>query len=109
MTSPAPANPLSIKLRDLGEAWLSLPCTSRSTQIPMKAMAERYGTDRRLSEDLPKLSCRQFGQAPEAIELTDDPTRNASGKPRNTDAWVIDLSRYAGPRDAAKACKQVGR
>jgi hypothetical protein len=109
MTSPAPTNPLSTKLCDLGEAWLSLRCTSRTTQIPMKAMAERHGTHRRLSEVLPKLRCRQCGQAPVKIELTDDPTRNALGKVRNTDAWAIDLSRYAGPRDAAKVCKQVGR
>jgi hypothetical protein len=75
----------------------------------MKAMAERYGTDRRLSEILLKLRCRQCGQAPGKIELTDDPTRNASGKPSNMKAWGIDLSRYAGPRDTAKACRQVGR
>jgi hypothetical protein len=109
MISPAPTNPLSMRLRELGEAWLGLRCTSRSTQIPMKMMAESYGTRRSLGEVLPKLRCRQCGQAPESIELTDDPTRNASGKVRNTEAWAIDLSRYAGPRDAAKACKQVGR
>jgi hypothetical protein len=28
--------------------------------------------------------------------------------PRNADALAIDLSRYAGPRAAAMACKQVG-
>ena len=84
MPSPAPTNPLSMKLRDLGEAWLSLRCTSRTTQIPMKMMAESYGTHRSLGEILPKLRCRQCGQAPERIELTDDPTRNASGKARNT-------------------------
>jgi len=33
-----------------------------------------------------KLRCRQCGQALVKIELTDDPTRNASSKPRNTDA-----------------------
>jgi hypothetical protein len=26
-----------------------------------------------------------------------------------SDAWAIDLSRYVGSRDAAVACKQVGR
>jgi hypothetical protein len=74
-----------------------------------RAKAERYGTDRRLSEKLPKLRRRQCGQAPERIELTDDPTRNASGKARNSDAWAIDLSRYAGPRGPAMARKQVER
>jgi hypothetical protein len=75
----------------------------------MKMMAESYGTHRSLGEILPKLRCRQCGQAPKEIELTDDPTRNASGKVRNTDAWAIDLSRYAGPRDAERICKQIGR
>jgi hypothetical protein len=75
----------------------------------MKAMAERYGAHRSLGEILPKLRCRQCGQTPEKIELTDDPTRDASGKARNTDAWAIDLIRYAGPRDGAKVCKRVGR
>jgi hypothetical protein len=109
MRTPAPTNPLSMKLRDLGDAWLSLKCTSRTTQIPMKAMAEHHGTDRRLGEILPKLRCRQCGRAPESIEFTDDPTRDAPGKARNTEAWAIDLSRYAGPRDAVRICKQVDR
>jgi hypothetical protein len=90
--SRAPTKALSTKLRDLGEAWLSLRCTSRTTQIPMKMMAESYGTHQSLGEILPKLRCRQCGQAPERIELTDDPTRNACGKVRNVDAWAIDLS-----------------
>jgi hypothetical protein len=55
---------------------------------PMKMTAERYGTHRNFGEILPKLRCRQCGQAPEEIELTDDPTRNASGKVRNTEAWI---------------------
>jgi hypothetical protein len=109
MLSPAPTSPLSTKLRDLGDAWLTLRCTSRTTQISMKSMAESYGTHRTLGEILPKLRCRLCGQAPGEIELTDDPKRNASGKARNKEAWVIDLSRYAGPRDAAKACRRVGR
>ena len=109
MRSPAPTNTLSTKLRELGETWLSLRCTSSTTQIPMKMMAESYGTHRSLGEVLTKLRCRQCGQAPDRIELTDDSTRNASGKERNTGAWAIDLSQYAGPRDAAKFCKQVGR
>jgi hypothetical protein len=83
MPSQAPTNPLITKLRDLGDAWLSLKCTSRTTQL-----AERDGTHRSLGEILPKLRCRQCGQAPEKIELTDDPMRNASGKVRNTDAWA---------------------
>jgi hypothetical protein len=98
-----------MKLRDLGDAWLSLRCTSRTTQISVKSMAETHGTHRSLGEILPKLRCRQCGQAPGEIELTDDPTRNASGKTRNTEAWAIDLSRYAGPRDATRICKRVGR
>jgi hypothetical protein len=75
----------------------------------VKMMAESYGTHRSLGEILPKLRCRHCGQAPEAIELTDHPTRDAPGKARNTEAWAIDLSRYAGPRDATRICKRVGR
>jgi hypothetical protein len=54
---------------------------------PMKMTAESHGTHWCLGEILPKLRCRQCGQAPERIELTDDPTRNAPGKPRNVEAW----------------------
>ena len=86
----------------LNDAW-------QDKKKPMKMMAESYGTHPSLGEILPKLRCRQCGQALETIELTDDPTRDAPGKVRNTDAWAIDLSRYAGPRDAARICKRVGR
>ena len=55
MRSPVPTNPLTTELRDLGEAWLSLRCTSRTTQIQMKMMAESYGMHRSLGEILHKL------------------------------------------------------
>jgi hypothetical protein len=35
--------------------------------------------------------------------------RADTGQARNLEAWAIDLSPYAGPRDVAMICKQVGR
>jgi hypothetical protein len=46
----------------------------------MKMIAEGYGTHRSLGEMLLELRRRQCGQAPEKIELTDDPTRDASAR-----------------------------
>src|ERR1700731_261554 len=87
-----------MKLRDLDYAWLQIGCSGRSTVIPVSRLAETRGTHIRLAELLPKLRCRQCGQAPDRISLTNNQTHGASGVPQNMNSWAIDFTR-AGPRN----------
>ena len=75
--SPALFNPLTMKLRDLDYAWLHIGCSGRSTVIPVSRLSETRGTHIHLAEVLPKLRCRQCGQAPDLIELSNSQTYGA--------------------------------
>jgi hypothetical protein len=69
--------------------YFATNASSRSDFRVTEAFCHADGTpvhNRPLVEKLPKLRYHQCRQAPEAIELADDPTRNASGNARNSDA-----------------------
>jgi len=106
--SPALFNPLTMKLRDLDYGGLQIGCSGRSTVIPVSRLTETRGTHIHLAEVLPKLRCRQCGQAPDYIMLTDSQTYGASGVPPSRNSWTMDFTSRASARNAAAACIPVG-
>lgn len=90
---PQKAVLLDTCLSDLQEAWLELHCCKRTTQYPLKLMAQRFGA-LTLRNVLPRLRCRKCLGAPPFIALLETGLTDGKGRPHG---WRLVLRSSGSP------------
>jgi hypothetical protein len=69
-----------MRLAELASYWLDLRCDCGNVvRHPLRLLGQRVGEQRRLSDVLPRLRCRECGQRPARVMLLNRPDDSPQG------------------------------